>query len=167
MAKGLPRRYFDSDIIIRYVHNDPDAGPVVEALLQEEDAGRWTLVVSAVSMLEVTRPRNQPVDPAKYATILSFFDNSYIFVRELDILLAEKAQKLIYDYLRLHQKDAAHLASAIDTDCDIFYTYENEIIEKFDGEHGLRVQRPEMPTKPETTEHPGTVPLPLFDRSES
>lgn len=161
MAKGRPRRYFDSDIIIRYVYNDPDVAPVVEALIEEAKAGDWRLVVSALSMLEVTRPRNQPVDPAKYATILAFFENQYIFTRELDILLVQKAQKLIYDYLWLHPMDAAHLAAAIDMGCEIFYTYENKIIEKFDGEHGLKVRRPEMPVNPEP--RVTAIPLPHLD----
>jgi len=159
MAKGLPRRFFDSDAIIHFINGEPDAGPVVGALMEEASAGQWTLVVSAVTMLEVTRQKSKPVDPTKYAKIMSFFENPYVFVRELDILLAEKAQKLIYYYLWLHPNDAAHLAAAIDTGCEVFYTYDEELINRFDGEQGLRVQRPEMPKKTDLTD------LPLFQQS--
>jgi predicted nucleic acid-binding protein len=147
MARPLSRRYFDSVTIIRYVENDTEAQPVVQALINEASAGSWVLVVSALTLLEVTRRPGMPVDPAKHATILRFFDNPYIFVRELDILLVEQAQKLIYDYLWLYPQDAAHLAAAIDTRCEVFYTYDAELIRRFDGERGLRVQRPEMPER--------------------
>jgi predicted nucleic acid-binding protein len=159
MTSGPERRYFDSNAIIHYVYNDPDAGPVVEALLQEAAAGEWRVVVSAVSVVEVTRPRFKSVDPAKQATILAFFEQPYIYIRDLDFILAEKAHNLLIDYLWLHTRDAAHLAAAIDTGCGIFYTYETEIIDKFNGEHGLLVQRPEMPKKPELSD------LPLFQPS--
>jgi predicted nucleic acid-binding protein len=148
MARDLPRRYFDSDTIIRYVENDADAHPVVHALINEAADGRWNLVVSTLTLLEVTRRRNLPVDPTKHAAILLFFDNPFIFIRELDKPLVDEALKLIYDYLWLYPPDAAHLAAAIDMKCEIFYTYDVKMIEKFDGEHGLRVRQPEMPETP-------------------
>lgn len=141
MAERLTRRYFDSDTIPRLVENAPEA-PIIEALVAEASAGQWTLVVSAVSMLEVTRERHRPVDPTKYARILSFFEHPFIFVRELDLLLTEQALRLIYDYLWLRPKDAAHLAAALDTGCRTFYTYDEELIRRFHGERGLHVQRP-------------------------
>lgn len=148
MAERRPRRYFDSDTILRLVENAPEA-PSIEALITEAEAGQRTIVVSVVSMLEVTRERNRPVDPSKHARILSFFVRPFIFVRELDLLLTENALRLIYDYLWLRPNDAAHLAVAIDTGCGIFYTYDEELIRRFDGERGLRVQRPsEPPTQP-------------------
>lgn len=159
MTRALSRRYFDSDTIIRYVYNDPDTGPIVDALLGEAASGEWTLVVSAISLLEITRPRGKAPDPSKHATILAFFEHPFIFVREIDLFLAEKARDLLFDYLWLHPRDAAHLAAAIDTKCETFYTYEGEIIDRFNGEHGLLVRRPEMPKTPELSD------LPLFRSS--
>ena len=136
-------RYFDSDVITRLLENRPEA-QIIESLADEAASGRWTLVISAITLLEVTRERNKPVDPIKQARVESFFESAYILVRNLDFLLAGSARRLIYDYLWLHPTDAAHLATAIDVGCDVFYTYDQDLIDKFDNERGLRVIRPDM-----------------------
>lgn len=148
MAKGVPRRYFDSNTIVRFVENHVASASVVEALLKEAKAGAFTVVVCANSLVEVTRDRNRPVDPAKRAKILEFFENPYIFVRDVDQYLAESALELIYGYLWLRPMDAVHLAAAIDTNCEIFYTFDLDIIGKFNGEKGLSVAKPTVPSTP-------------------
>jgi predicted nucleic acid-binding protein len=105
-------------------------------------SGQRRIVVSAGSLLEVTRERNKPVDLSKQARITSFFERSFVVVRDLDRVLARNAQGLIYDYLWHHPIDAAHLATAIDTGCQVFYTYDRELIDGFDNERGLRVLEP-------------------------
>lgn len=151
MEIGPPRRYFDSDVIIRLVENRPEAESI-EALIRQAVAGDWKLVISSLSMLEITREPGKPVDPTKYATILSFFENDFIFVRELDLILMERALRLIYNYLWLRPNDAAHLAAAIDTGCQVFYTYDRALIDKFDREHGLRVVQPDTPVNEATAD---------------
>lgn len=165
MAKRQARRYFDSAVITRLVENrDPEL--TIQTLVQEAASGNWTLVLSTVSMLEVTRETGKPVDPLKYARILEFFENEYIFVRELDVLLAEQALKLIYNYLWLRPNDAAHLAAAIDMKCQIFYTYDEELISKFDNEHGLRVVRPGTAVNVTDRIDAGVEELPLFKQPD-
>jgi predicted nucleic acid-binding protein len=144
-----PRRYLDSDVITRFVENAPEAATIERALREAAD-GRWTAVICANSMLEVSRAPNHPVDPAKFARVTAFFENDYSFRRDLDVLLAERALRLIYDYLWLRPMDAAHLAAAIDTGCEIFYTYDAELLRKFDGEHGLLVVRPGSAIEPKS-----------------
>jgi predicted nucleic acid-binding protein len=141
MADRPERRYFDSDVITRFLENRPER-EIIESLVDEAASEQWTLTVSAITLLEVTRERNKPVDPSKHARIESFFENEYILIRNLDVPLAERAQRLIYDYLWLYPMDAAHLATAIDTGCQIFYTYDRQLIDKFDNERGLRVIEP-------------------------
>lgn len=157
MANQPPRRFFDSDVLTRLLENREEA-ETIEALVYEAAAGRWTLVVTSVTLLEVTRQRNS-FDPAKHARVMSFFENDYIFVRELDLLLTEKAIKLIYDYTWLHPMDAAHLAAAIDMGCQVFDTYEEQLIDRFHEEHGLSVQEPEQPFDAEIVD---LTDLPLF-----
>ncbi len=165
MAKRQARRYFDSDVVTRLVENrDPELS--IQTLVQEAASGNWTLVLSTISMLEVTRETGKPVDPSKYARILEFFENDFIFMRELDVLLAEKALKLIYDYLWLRPNDAAHLAAAIDMDCQVFYTYDDELIDKFVQEHGLRVVRPGTGVSIAVRTNADIDELPLFTSYE-
>jgi len=115
-------------------------------------------------MLEVTREAGRPVDLTKYARVSEFFENDYIFVRELDVLLADSALKLIYHYLWLRPNDAAHLAAAIDTGCQVFYTFDDELVNRFDGEHGLRVVKPGTSV---SLGVPGELQeLPLFNRPD-
>lgn len=166
MARRQARRFFDSDVVTRLVENrDPELR--IQTLVQEAASGNWTLVLSTVSMLEVTRETGRPVDPSKYARILEFFENDFIFMRELDVLRAEKALRLIYDYLWLRPNDAAHLAAAIDMGCQVFYTYDDELISKFDNEHGLRVVRPGTAVSVSIRGDVDIEELPLFTRSES
>lgn len=56
MAKVDARRYMDSDVIVRLVENRPEA-QIIERLEFEASEGSWTIVVSALSVIEVsTRP---------------------------------------------------------------------------------------------------------------
>lgn len=160
MANRPPRRFFDSDVLNRLLENRGEAD-TIEALVQQAASGRWTIVVTSVTLLEVTRPRNL-FDPAKLARVMSFFENDYVFVRELDLLLTEKALKIIYDYTWLHPMDAAHLAAAIDMGCQVFYTYEEELINRFHKERGLSVQKPDQAIEAVPTDLTDLTDLPLF-----
>lgn len=127
--------------------NAPEAA-IIGRLLEEAAAKRWQLVVCAVSLVEVTRSPQEPVDLARFARIHSFFDNDYIYPQEVDRLLAEDALKLIYDYTWLRPMDALHVAAAIRTGCEIFYTYDGDPLRRMNGERGLRVEEPELPPEP-------------------
>jgi predicted nucleic acid-binding protein len=157
MAKRLTRRYFDSATIIRYVMNAPEAA-IIDRLLEEAAAKRWQLVVCAVSFVEVSRSPNEPVDLARFARIHSFFDNDYIYPQEVDRLLADDALKLIYDYSWLRPMDALHVAAALRTGCEVFYTYDGDLLTRMNGERGLRVEVPELPPEPE----PEPEPAPMY-----
>lgn len=163
MTKRLARRYFDSDVIIRFVMNRPESS-IIQRLIEDAAAKRWQLVVCAVSFVEVTRSPRGPVDLARFARIHDFFDNEYFFVQEVDRVLAEQALGLIYDYNWLYPKDALHVAAAIRTGCDVFYTYDCDLLRRMNGERGLRVEEPELSPEPEPELEPvpGPITLSMF-----
>jgi predicted nucleic acid-binding protein len=141
MAKVPPSRYFDASVIIKYVMNDPETAETIHRLLIEAREGKWKVAITPLVMVEVTRERGKPVDLTRAAIIEQFFDNEFFFIREIDAELANTARRLIFDHIHLRPIDALHLAAAIDLDCDVLYSYDDDLLQ-MDGEYGLRVERP-------------------------
>lgn len=137
--------------------NAPEAS-IIQRLIDEAAAKEWQIVVCAVSLVEVTRSPREPVDLSRFASIHAFFDNDYFYVQEVDRVLAEQARDLIHDYKWLYPWDAVHVAAAIRTRCEVFYTYDGDLLDRMNGERGLRVEEPELPPDPE----PAPVNLSLF-----
>jgi hypothetical protein len=140
MPRGPARRYFDSDVILRFVENRPEKA-IISPLIVEAERNQWTIVVSSISIVECSRRPNS-FDPVKRIKLLEFFEHDFVFVRDLDTTLATSATDLMYDYNWVDPMDAAHLAAAIDLQCQMFYTYDGELIDKFSGERGLTVCNP-------------------------
>lgn len=141
MSVDRPRWYLDACVITRLLENHPDA-PAIRDVMQLAEAGLATIVVNTIMLIEVTRERHRPIDPAKTAMILRFFERSCVYMEDFHQPLARQSFDLIYDYLWLKPHDAAHLATAIARQCQVFYTYDSELLDKFNGEHGLQVIRP-------------------------
>jgi uncharacterized protein len=142
MSDSGPRRYVDANVIIRFIQNDPAYKEDIQRLLDLAAAGVFVVTVAAVTLVEVTRSPGLPVDSARIPIIASFFENEYILVRDIDRSLASRAVVLIQNHAWLHPIDALHVAAAIDTGCDTFYTFDEELIRRLDGLYGLRFMRP-------------------------
>lgn len=161
MPNRLQSRYIDSVALTRLAENGEGADDV-ERILQEAAARQYILVISSLTLIEVTRERNKPVDPVKAAKIAQYFENDYFSVRDFHRKLANDAVNLIYDYLWLHPKDAGHLATALEAECVCFYTYDDDLLNRFNGQRGLQVLRPGEPLTNALTV---VDELPLFDRN--
>lgn len=144
MAKPTPRCFIDSCVLIPYLEGKDD-GHHVRQLLYEAAAGRVQVVLSTLVMLEITRKPGAPVDLETKGTILRFLEHRYIFIQDLDYLTASRAFDLIFEHPWLRPADAGHLAAAIESDCKVFYTVDQQLLDRFDGQHGLKVVRPGTP----------------------
>ena len=142
MADQRSRRYFDSDVIIHLIENHPDHAATIEMLIEQARDGEWRLIVSAISMVEVTRSPNRPVDLARFARIHSFFESPFILVGDVSVFLASQARDLIYNHPWLYPMNPIRLAAAIDASCEMGYTCDRELIRRLDGEYGLRIMAP-------------------------
>src|SRR5665648_328046 len=88
----------------------------------------------------MTRPR--PIDLNRWAKMMSFFDYPFVTPVDFDVFLGIETQKLLLDYPWLKHMDAAHLAAAIHWECECLYTFDDELVRRFNGEKGLTVCTP-------------------------
>jgi predicted nucleic acid-binding protein len=142
MKPGTQRLYLDSCVITRWLTSRDQDARDVDQLIDLGRSGQAMLIVSTLTYIEVTRERHKPVDPRKMALVMQFFQNDYVYMADFHAIVAESAVKLIYDYLWLQPNDAGHLATAIELDCKAFFTYDDDLLRKFDGERGLQVRKP-------------------------
>lgn len=130
---GVIRRYWDSSCFLAILNNE-DSADDCERILEDAKEGKTELIVSAVVQVEVIRPRSspQPIPHEAREKIRAFFENEYIKWRNIDRIIADLARDLCWEY-RIHPRDAIHLAVAIDTECDLFETTDNQLL-KADGQ---------------------------------
>ncbi len=150
------RWYLDACAIIRLLERHDDAR-YVHSILQRAALGEADIVLSTLIKVEVSRKRDQPVDPVRYAQVLRFFENSYIRLIDVYEQIADLAAELLLSYLWLRPNDSIHLATAIIRQCDVFLTTDSALINRFNGERGLTVIHPAspMPTDSvDTSEYP-------------
>lgn len=113
-------------------------------LLEHAKAGKAFAYTSALTLAEVTGGKG------KSSSILvteehqdvrelvrAFFENEYIVVVEAGRIVGELARQLIWDFPTLNSFDATHLASALDADCDVLYTYDTDLLKLTAGSESL------------------------------
>jgi len=146
MIANRERWYLDACVITRYLENHSDSDDI-EKVMNQARIGAAQIIASTIMLVEVSRSPGKPIEPAKLAKITAFYQNDYLTLVDLHQLLAEASFKLIVDYSWLRPMDAVHLATAIDRNCTAFFTYDSDILGRFDGEHNLQVLRPGDPVR--------------------
>jgi hypothetical protein len=146
------RRYWDSSCFIAILNNEDD-GPTCERILADAKEGKLELIVSPLTMLEVIRPKGQPlpIPRDKEQIIRDFFENDYVIMRNIDRLIAEKGRDLCWTH-QLKPRDALHLATALETACECLETKDPDLLR-----HSLALGNPPIEIrKPRWT---GQLPL--------
>ena len=144
MAKRRPRHYFEPSTIIALLKREEIAGDHrwwhVQHLLDQGKAGEVEICVSGLALPEVTGGKGKSagiIIPAGYKdvreVVRAFFENDYIEIVEAGRIVGELAQQLIWDFPTLNAFDATHLASALDADCDVLYTYDSDLLKLASG----------------------------------
>ena len=140
MAKRRSRHYFEPSTIIALLKQEEIAGDRrwwhVQQLLEQGRAGEVEICVSGLALAEVTGGKGKSagiVVPAGFkdvrAVVRAFFENDYIEIVEAGRIVGELAQQLIWDFSTLNSFDGTHLASALDADCDVVYTYDGDLLQ--------------------------------------
>lgn len=141
------RPYLDSSVYIAAIKGPECEGedalraPIARSILQGAVDGRYAVVASTWIRAEVIRDRSEPVNrgPEDLTVIRGFLDHGFIEWVEVDVLLADKAQRLASDH-NLKPADAVHLASAIRGHADVLLRWDHSFHE---GEYeGVRVCDP-------------------------
>jgi predicted nucleic acid-binding protein len=142
VADPHTRRYWDSSAFIALIAGEAGRADDCRRLLDEAASGNYLAYTSAISLIEVTRKRNQGVLARQRDTIEGFFENDYIQLINADRFTIRMARDLIWAYLSLRPYDALHLASAIRGKCSLMYTYDNGLL-KFNGSvSGIQIVEP-------------------------
>jgi predicted nucleic acid-binding protein len=116
---------WDSCLFIEALQKtDQDRYDACEAMLARARSGDLQIVTSALTITEVNKLPDLAAMPEEQSQIiLKFFENPYIFVRNVDRLTAEMA----HEFTRVHglmPMDAIHVATAIIARVPVLYTYD-------------------------------------------
>ncbi len=136
MANDNPIYYWDSCVFLAAVDAEQDRVPVIEALLDECESGKVTIVTSHLSITEVCFAKEEKtggkLSKQTADRILVFWDSSSpIKTAEVDEIIARNAQTLIRLLLgrgrALKPADAIHLATAKTWGVTEFHTYDQKL----------------------------------------
>jgi predicted nucleic acid-binding protein len=123
---------------------EADKEAACREVLQAAEAGRVTIVTSALTIAEVLALRGRTKVPASTrASVEAFFRSDYIIVRNITRRIAEKAREHVWDN-RIAPKDALHVATAIDAGLTLLNTFDEGLL-KHNGSaalSGLGIQKP-------------------------
>ena len=129
------RRYWDSTNFISLIAEDePSRADTWQRILEDAEQGNSRIVISALTIAEVIKPKGQPVlSEGAETTISNFFLHDYILVHDLTRAIAEEARKLARQH-GLKPNDAVHHATAIAAKVDVFETWNTN---DFSGLQGI------------------------------
>ena len=142
----LPRRLWDSSVIIGYLAGQPDIANDCENIIEQAERGELEIVVSALATIEVAYLEGMD-DRASEARIRELFDRKYIVPVAIDVRVAEIARGLVRKYKagpKLKPADAAHLATAIQWKIPLLETTDLDLL-RLDGNEGspsITIRRP-------------------------
>jgi predicted nucleic acid-binding protein len=141
------RRYWDSDCFLGWLQEEDDKVPLCRPVIREAEAGKLTLVTSALTLAEVLMLRHgTPIPKEAAETVERFFEHEWIEVSEVDRFIAEQARRLVWDH-GIRPKDAIHVATALDADVVQLDTFDTELMKKSEavGNPPLKIGRPNLP----------------------
>lgn len=136
--------YWDSVCFLGWLQDEEDKSSVCEQVLIEADAGKTTIVTSALTIAEVLMVKRQaPITKDKRDLVQSFFKRDYIEIRSVTRRLAEHARELVWD-AGIDPKDAIHVATAIGADLNEIHTFDGPLTTAVNQINGgkLRACRP-------------------------
>lgn len=129
---AVPRRVWDSCIVIGYLAGDDDLKPDCLQIIEQAQRGELEIMVSALATIEVAYLKGYS-DADSEAKIQEFFSRNYVIHVAIDMPIAEIARKLIRKYhnaygYKIRPPDAAHLALAIQWKVPILETTDPDLL---------------------------------------
>ncbi|MHA1343770.1 MAG: type II toxin-antitoxin system VapC family toxin [Promethearchaeota archaeon] len=144
-------RYWDSDCFLGWFNKEKDKIDLCRGTLTKAQNGELNIVTSALTLTEVIKIKGkQRLPKEKEQTIIEFFENDFILIRNVDRFIAEFARNLIWTYSMLNPKDSIHIATAVLHNIHILNTFDkellelNEIIELNDKSGKLKIINPDI-----------------------
>ncbi len=146
--------YWDANVFLSYLNNDPDRFPTLEAILENiETSKKDRIVTSVISKVEVLWVAHEKLNRAlsrdEESRIDSMWDNpDVIEMVEFNDEIALMARKAMREGMikgwRLRTNDAIHLASAQWVAAIELHTYDMKQFGKYDEMLGLVICEPHV-----------------------
>ncbi|MBM4441944.1 MAG: type II toxin-antitoxin system VapC family toxin [Candidatus Rokubacteria bacterium] len=129
------KRYWDSSVFLASIKNEAGRAEVCENILTDARGGRCEIFTSMLTLTEVVkrRPREIPIDPATEQIITDFFRNAFIKAVPLDLIIAERARRVIWDFPWLGARDAIHIATALQLQIPVLEHYDDDDLGRVAG----------------------------------
>jgi predicted nucleic acid-binding protein len=146
--------YWDSDAFLGWLQAEPGKVDLCEGTLKRGTLGEVVIFTSALTIAEVLWMRGAPMIAQDKADLVrKFFRRSYFRVRNVTRAVAESAQDLVWTQC-IKQKDAIHVATALDVGCVALETFDIQLIGKTGtiGSPPLIIRKPLPPAQ-------GALPL--------
>lgn len=166
--KAYVRPYLDTSVYIAAIKGptteDPERVKRSAQVLTEAEVGRLQVIASTFILVEVIRDLGEPapLNPSKESLVENFLQRQFIAWVELDVSGGREARKLARR-LNLKPADAVHLAAAIRGKADVFFTWDERLIDRTAGDvDGLAVTFPYVPQGAQ-----GRLPLEYFEPTPS
>src|SRR5437764_1901065 len=122
------QRYWDSNIFLAVLEDDPLQAPKCKGVLAAIGRKEVTIVTSALTIAEVLYLKGHPkITREKSQKISKFFESDTIVLINVDRKIAEMAREYIWDF-GIHPKDAIHIASAIQARIGFFDTFDVKLL---------------------------------------
>src|SRR5438128_11081236 len=108
-----PVRYWDSGAFLGWLAIEPDKVDECRGVIKAAEEGNLRIVTSSLTLVEVIKLKSHaPMPHDRGPEIQRFFQHSWIIVRQLDRVTAERARDLIWQH-GFDPKDATHVATAL------------------------------------------------------
>ncbi|MCC6240140.1 MAG: type II toxin-antitoxin system VapC family toxin [Phycisphaerales bacterium] len=140
--------YWDSCVFIDGLRKTRSRWPQIAELESQAKGGKLAIFTSALTIAEVVRlGTNNELSEPERQQIDSYFRHKFIRVVPVDRIVARQAAEIVRNH-RLKPPDAIHVATAIRTECRVFYTYDGDggDADKLLGKNGT-IGSPALPIK--------------------
>lgn len=167
------RQYWDSSLFISYLAGtEIDRVETIQALLEQHERSGIEIIVSSFAIAEVRRiavegattPHNDEgavetvvYHPDHLRRVRNLFISLELEIRVLTPRIAERAAEIGDTFPRLLPPDCVHIATAIEAEADVLFTYDGAGQRRRPGAmlrydrrmgNGLRIMKPFVPTGP-------------------
>jgi predicted nucleic acid-binding protein len=143
-----PRVYWDSCIFIHAFKKTPAHFNTILDIEKQAKAGSLEIFVSALVIAEVVnhKPPGQAMTDGDIRYIRNYFRNKFIKIVPVDRPIATRAADIVRNN-GLKPPDAVHVATALRTECDVFYTYDGDGNQPGLLQHNQKIGVPSLPIK--------------------
>jgi predicted nucleic acid-binding protein len=147
-TRNPPKAVFDASVWVALLEDERDRADHVQRLLEQAEAGDLQVLVSTLTITEVTKgPKasDPPMSVEHQETFEEFLDNPYVTLVSVDPAVARRGRDIRREHRALKTPDAIMIATAIVAGAGVLYTYDEDDLLPLNGHPtvgGLQIIEP-------------------------